>query len=874
MRIIFLLLSLSLLCLECTFGQVKISGKVKNAETGTSLEGVVITVLKIDTTTIISYALSNEQGEFSIQIPSGNQTFLVKASLLGFASRIFALAQQIPNNLIFQLNTQATQLKEVTVKPPKISQRKDTISYNVSLFSNGQDKTIGDVLKKLPGIDVQDDGTILYNGKAINKFYIEGLDLLDSKYGIAVNNISPKDIQSVELLEGHQPIKALKSTTPTDRAALNLTLKNSSKARWLGHTELAAGLIPVLWKADALALKISGKDQSLNLFQTNNIGENITNQLKPHTLEDYLNGQDNQFEQTNIINVKPEVAPVDDARSLFNKTFLASTNNLHLLKNDYQLKTNIIYVNDQLSYTNNSVTNYYNYEKIQERITENNAALSKQNRGNVEITLNKNTNKFYLNNKLTGQLFWDNTTVSTSGSSPTIQKNVEPYHFAEDDFNFIKVYGKNILKINSFNQLNFQPESLNFTTTSPTDPVIQVADHRDFSSHTNVSLGITYSKWTLEYRMGLNATIQKLNSSIEANGNVLPVSDSLKNDLYWRSLNYFGRASAQFINDKLNFKLELPVNLYQTSLKSLLNQSSQLNNYVFLNPDVTFNYKFSPFWSMNIHGELTARTLGIEYFNEGYIYHNYRNIFLGGNEASIERRQNYSATLNYRSPIKALFVSFSGLYSPTVNNQLTQRSFVNYLTIERLVPLINEKSLWTITGRISKGLDAIQAVASLFVTYHDNTGSLLQSGQLLKSENRSLQINPKYNMSLIKKFNVEYNGNFMTNKLVLSGRDRAGSLSNVNQKISVGLIFNKKLNVKTTLDYIDNQLTPDQYLSAFFADFSLQYLPVKNIEVNMDFRNIFNKRTIAYNIIETASYTSSVYTIRPFNALIGIKFNW
>jgi hypothetical protein len=66
----------------------------------------------------------------------------------------------------------------VKITAPKIKQTGDTISYSVIDFSDKNDRTIGDVLKKLPGVDVTESGQILYQNKPINKFYIEGSDLL------------------------------------------------------------------------------------------------------------------------------------------------------------------------------------------------------------------------------------------------------------------------------------------------------------------------------------------------------------------------------------------------------------------------------------------------------------------------------------------------------------------------------------------------------------------------------------------------------------------------------------------------------------------------------------------------------------------------
>ena len=87
----------------------------------------------------------------------------------------------------------------------------------------------------MPGIDVEKSGEIKYNGRAINKFYVEGMDMLKGRYGLATNNIAAKDIATVQVLENHQPIKALKHLQISDDVAINLKLKEMSP---LPHTRV------------------------------------------------------------------------------------------------------------------------------------------------------------------------------------------------------------------------------------------------------------------------------------------------------------------------------------------------------------------------------------------------------------------------------------------------------------------------------------------------------------------------------------------------------------------------------------------------------------------------------------------------------------
>ena len=151
-----------------------------------------------------------------------------------------------------KMSPKATQLRDVIIKAPDIYQKGDTLVYNVDKFAKQQDDAIIDVIKRLPGIKVDDDGTIVYNGKPINKFYIDGNDFIGGQYGLATNNLSKDGVKSVEVLENHQPIKALDDIEFSDQAGINLKLKEDARQKWVGVAQGAAGFSPMLYDASLL----------------------------------------------------------------------------------------------------------------------------------------------------------------------------------------------------------------------------------------------------------------------------------------------------------------------------------------------------------------------------------------------------------------------------------------------------------------------------------------------------------------------------------------------------------------------------------------------------------------------------------------------
>ena len=123
-------------------------------------------------------------------------------------------------------------LRDVIVQAPDIYARGDTLVFNVEQYATARDNAIIDIIRRLPGIKVEDDGTIKYQGKPISKFYLDGNDFLDGQYGLATENISHKDVKSVEVMEKHQPIKALEGIEFPEQAGINLTLREDARSRW------------------------------------------------------------------------------------------------------------------------------------------------------------------------------------------------------------------------------------------------------------------------------------------------------------------------------------------------------------------------------------------------------------------------------------------------------------------------------------------------------------------------------------------------------------------------------------------------------------------------------------------------------------------
>jgi hypothetical protein len=275
-------------------------------------------------TLLYDYAISDADGNYSVSYSGDDQT--IKIIITGFnikgeSKSIIVKSQQVD----FEVEYSALEIREIVVNAESVHRQADTLTYNVSSFINITDRSIGDVPRKMPGLSVTESGEVRYNGKPISKFYIEGLDMLRGSYGIATNNIRAEDIARVEVYENHEAIKSLRGVTMPTQAALNIRLKEGVKGTWNGTLQLGGGYKPWMWNGEANAMFFSRKFQTLNIFKTNNMGEDVSREFRSHY------GGFGGVESMLGIH-KPTVPNIRQDRYLNNNVFASSINTISKLE--------------------------------------------------------------------------------------------------------------------------------------------------------------------------------------------------------------------------------------------------------------------------------------------------------------------------------------------------------------------------------------------------------------------------------------------------------------------------------------------------------------------------------------------------------------
>ncbi|RZK61610.1 MAG: hypothetical protein EOO85_33235, partial [Pedobacter sp.] len=156
-------LTLSLFLIFCSIHQLRaqttFSGKVKDVDEKKPMSGISITLKAKGATAILNYALSDDKGNYKLTFKTPSDSVLVTISGMSIKKQIISYLNK-DQNLDFNVAFERIVLKEMTVKPPKIRRLDDTLNYDVDQFTNISDRTIGEVLRRMPGIKVADNGSI------------------------------------------------------------------------------------------------------------------------------------------------------------------------------------------------------------------------------------------------------------------------------------------------------------------------------------------------------------------------------------------------------------------------------------------------------------------------------------------------------------------------------------------------------------------------------------------------------------------------------------------------------------------------------------------------------------------------------------------
>lgn len=296
------------------------------------------------TNTQLAFAISDEQGRYKLSLNS-NETYQVSVSYVGFEKLQFEIniAKNENRNLI--LKEESNTLREVTLNskiPVRI--KKDTIVFDATFFSTGTERKLKDLLEKLPGVEVENNGGVSVAGKKVNKLLVEGKEFFGGQTKMGIENIPANAVDEIEMLDNYTPVSFLKELQNSDILAMNIKLKKEKKQFTFGDIDV--GITPNKNYLVNPKIFYYSPNKTYNFIgDLNDVG------VKSFTLNDYLNFEGGMNKMIEDPTSYFKLSRNEMATFLENRDYYASKNRFgafHLtqqLRSDLDINSYILYSN-------------------------------------------------------------------------------------------------------------------------------------------------------------------------------------------------------------------------------------------------------------------------------------------------------------------------------------------------------------------------------------------------------------------------------------------------------------------------------------------------------------------------------------------------
>ena len=494
--------------------RIAITGTLRDAATSRPVESANVMLQDTARRAMYDYAITGDDGVYRLEYRGDADSLAVVVTGFNIHEEVRFVAART-QRVDFAVRENPTKIREVIVRAPAVTRRRDTLTYTVAKYADATDRSIGDVLRKMPGIEVAKSGEVKYNGKAINKFYIEGMDMLEGRYGIATNNVRAQDIASVEVYENHQPIKALKDLIASDRAALNLKLKKEAKGTWNATLRLGAGYKPWMWDAEATAMYFGRNFQTIDTYKTNNTGDDVSRELTS-----FYDGLDAASPLLGVH--RPTEPSLGQERYLDNEIHTVSTNAIVKLRKELELTANAHYIHDFQTSEGGSVTTYYLPDAVPLVIEEQTFADRRTDRTEVNLQLRSNTERHYLQEKLTFGGQWDTDYGRVVNDGERVDQRFRlPKITLRNLFTGVRRWNRWAVNFRSETDYTTQPTSLRirpmlypevFDAPADYPDALQRLDSRRFRTRNSAFTSYIVGRWNFTLHAALNAQAERMES--------------------------------------------------------------------------------------------------------------------------------------------------------------------------------------------------------------------------------------------------------------------------------------------------------------------------------------------------------------------------
>ncbi|WP_299217903.1 TonB-dependent receptor [uncultured Aquimarina sp.] len=846
----------------------ELSGTVRdNFGTAISRANVIIRTSDKDSE-ISEFFISDDNGNFSHTLRKKySTTVFLEVNALNFDKTVDSIVNpEISKKYVFDfiLSPKITPLEEVIISErKKFNVKKDTVTFNLEAYKDGTERKVGDILKKLPGVEVAENGTIKYKGKSVSALQLDGDDLFGYNYAIGTKNISIDMVDQIEAIDNYSENPLLKGIENSDNVALNLKLKKG-KVDFSGTGNVGLGYgDKTYYNTGINILGIAKRFKSFGILSYNNIG--LSN--SPF---DYFSAsvgleqlQNENLYSKAVINETPLSSVLNDRRTRVNSEWLANYNFIYRFSPKLSVKTNVYYVKDKFVrqelfqntfFANNETINYTDQTNITKR-PENKRLelkftynLSKRSLLELETLINKQN--------ITSR----NELIKNFENPGQTELNTEDFLW-KNKLQFTNKLGKtSALQFVSLYSRNNKPQGFNtfgdfFSASDVIKSYQQLSEFRKENFQNN--LVFLFKRKQIKY--ALTSGVQHYKTPFESSlkENEMAVTD-FQNTFDYFKTNYFSHFSLAYKNKYWKIEPSLAINYLSQKLEAFTTSiRSQKKDVFFLQPNLKTTLYINSVSRIRFEGSYEQKTPEDQYlFSNGIVIDN-RSIVNNKVALDLQEHQNYSLGYRWNDIFKNIDINLVAGYNTKNNVYLSaidvSSNFTSITYFQSPVRLDN----WFASLSFERYLRFIKTTFKHSSQYTvSNFKNILNQSDLRSGQSEN------YNGDIFMKTAFRIPVNF-ENKISYGvskfSVENQSNITNITLKNSFKTILKPNKNWLFTFTY--DYFKPDTRKSDDFSflDFNIRYISKKYkwFSASIEGNNLLNNKV--FKQIENSDFSTTTY---------------
>ena len=869
-----LILCLIIVC-NFSFSQT-LKGKVQN----TLKEPISANILikNSENKNLISeFFKTDDNGDFTAVLEENYTKIYFEITAMGYekiADSIISPSKNRTYNLNYILNEKITELQEVIVSQEKFEIEGDTVSFNPRSYKDGTERKVEDLIKKLPGMEVEENGSIKYRGKKVTSVQLEGDDLFGYNYAMGTRNISVDMVEQVQAIDNYSANPLLKGIENSEEVAINLKLKKG-KLDISGNGNLGSGFDNNIDPRNDLnfnLLGISKKYKSFSSISYNNVGLN-------NSAEDYFSMsaslediQNEDFYAKKIIPENIFMSNFDTQRANINNQLAVSNNLIYRFSQKLSLKANISFLNDKITFLENN-NNFFNTENIiynEEsetikkpinkqlgfKLTYNTSKVSlleietaiQSEKINTSNSIVQNNNTFFNTSLKTENIFWNNKIQYTY----KISNNKALQYISNFSINAIP------------QELNIYPISFSFNGN------LQKSEfEKKYYSNKFVLLGNS-KKNKYVFTLGSVFENNPFNSNLFENNS--SINPDFINQFNYKKATLFSEFGTTYALENWKFQPTLRISSINQTYKNDLESTNKTMQSFIVIPSLNISYSLSGNSTFKLTGSYEEKTPNEEYLFTNLIAQNNRFIRRNILDLNLQQNQNYILSYRYNNLFTAFSTNLSLIYNNNKNTYLSSIEIQDNFTISTFFQSPTNIENYSLNFGIEKYVNFLNSNIKHVSNYGINNYKNVVNQSDLRN-NQSRNYNAYFFITTVFNFPINFQNKFnYSNINFISDNQNSNTNISFNNNLKMLIKPNNKFLFTISYDYFKPNTKLNEDFT--FLDFEIKYKPKKMrfIEFWLTGKNLLNNTFFSQT--ENTDFQNTTYqsSLMPRHFLLTLDF--